>query len=76
MKQLSPRELASRIARETDGIVIRQGTTNGKAVLHLQRQRNIDNGIEAASVTIPASVMEWELHDWNPTNKKKKKEKA
>jgi hypothetical protein len=75
MKQLSPRELSTKIAKESSGIVIRVGRTNGKDVLHLRRQRNDEKGIEAASVTIPATVTAWDLHEWNPLNNPKPKKK-
>lgn len=71
--KLTPREIARRIAKETSGISVREGRTNGKPVLHLKRRRNDAKGITAASVTIPATAMEWDLHPWNPYNQPKPK---
>lgn len=63
MKQLSPRELASRVAKQSSGVSIKFGRTNGQDVLHLIRRQK--ENVTAASDTIPATVTAWLLHPWN-----------
>lgn len=65
MTQLSPKSLATKIAKESNGVSIKFGRTNGQDVLHLVRKRDDEKGREAASVTIPADLTTWQLHDWN-----------
>ena len=60
----TPRELASRVAKQSSGVSVKFGRTNGQDVLHLIRRRN-DEGRTSASVTIPATAPAWNLHPWN-----------
>jgi hypothetical protein len=76
MQQLSPRKLATKIAKESHGVVIRQGRTNGQDVLHLQRLRDEAKKVEAASLTIPAKLSEWTYHPWNALNAPKPKKES
>ena len=76
MKQLSPREIATRVAKESSGVSVKFGKTNGEPVLHLIRRQT--DKVEAASDTIQADILAWESHPWNqqaqPRKTKKQKE--
>lgn len=63
--KLSPQALATKIAKESNGVSIRHGRTNGLPVLHLIRRRDDAKDRTAASLTIPADLTEWRLHPWN-----------
>jgi hypothetical protein len=68
---LTPDQLASKIARESHGIVIQVGQCNGKPVLHLKRQRDDERGIRAESVNMEPTEAAWNLHPWNKSNQPK-----
>ena len=59
MKQLSPQELATRVAKQSTGVSVKIGQRNGEPVLHLIHRK------ERRSETIPATVVDWNLHKWN-----------
>lgn len=59
MKQLSPTELATVVAKQSTGVSVRVGETNGEPVLHLMKRK------ERVSRTIPATVVHWNLDPWN-----------
>ena len=59
MKQLSPSELATVVAKQSTGVSVKLGLTNGQAVLHLIHRKLRD------SRTIPATLIAWNLHPWN-----------
>jgi hypothetical protein len=73
---LTPQQLASRVARESDGISIKIGQVNGKPVLHLIRRRNEDKGILPESRDMEATETAWNLHPWNKANQPKAKKEA
>lgn len=60
---LSPRRLATKIAKESKGVSVRHGKTNGQPVLHLVRKMTPAH--DAESVTIPATSAAWAIHPWN-----------
>jgi hypothetical protein len=57
--QLSPKQLATKVAKESKGVSVRHGKTNGQDVLHLVRRN------PAESLTIPATSAAWDAHPWN-----------
>lgn len=59
MKQLSPQELATVVAKQSNGVSVKIGECNGEPVLHLMRRKERD------SSTIPATIVDWNLHEWN-----------
>lgn len=59
MKQLSPSELATMVAKQSTGVSVKVGQCNGEPVLHLIRRK------ERTSQTIPATIVDWNLHEWN-----------
>lgn len=65
MTKLSPKALATKIAKESNGVSIKFGRTNGRDVLHLVRKRDDEKGRKASSVTIIADLTTWQLHPWN-----------
>lgn len=73
MKQLSPKALATVVAKQSSGVSVRLGKTNGQPVLHLIRRQR--GATEAASLTIPATQTDWDLHPWNHNNAPKKAKK-
>lgn len=63
--------LAHRVVKQSSGVSVRIGRTNGHPVLHLIQRRNDDAGRVAESRTIHAEA-EWSYHEWNKhTNKQK-----
>lgn len=58
-KQLSPQELATVVAKQSTGVSVKIGQCNGAPVLHLMRRKQRD------SRTIPATLVDWNLHEWN-----------
>jgi hypothetical protein len=58
---------ATQIAKQSDGVSIKRGRTNGHPVLHLVRKAT--ETVEAASVTL-RSASEWYGHEWNKTHKR------
>lgn len=68
------RELSTRVAKNSSGVSVKLGRTNGHPVLHLiQREDpNSKPPREAESVTI-ASEAEWDAHPWNSYNKPREK---
>lgn len=67
--QLSPKRLATKIAKESTGVSVRHGNTNGQDVLHLVRRD------PAESLTIPATSAAWDLHPWNDASLYNRKSK-
>jgi len=63
--KLSAQQLATKVAKESYGVSVRIGRTNGRDVLHLIRRRDDSKGRTAASQTIPADLTTWQLHEWN-----------
>jgi hypothetical protein len=61
MKTLSPQELLTVVAKQSTGVSVRLGQTNGQAVLHLVKRKLGKQG----SRTIPATLVAWNLHEWN-----------
>ena len=59
MKQLSPQQLATIVAKQSSGVSVRHGQTNGQAVLHLVSRKRRE------SLTLPATLQAWNLHPWN-----------
>lgn len=66
MSELSPQQLATKIVKESTGVSVKIGQTNGKAVLHLIRWAKPDAGREhSESHTIDATTVAWNLDPWN-----------
>lgn len=59
------RKLATRIAKESDGVSVKFGRINGKLALHLIRHQS--KTLPAASETI-FSEPDWVDHPWNRNN--------
>lgn len=70
MKQLSPRELATTVAKQSTGVSVRIGQTNGAPVLHLIRRK------ERTSRTIPATQVDWNIDPWNEASPYNTKEET
>lgn len=62
------RKLATRIAKESDGVSVKFGRTNGRFALHLIRRQG--KTTPAASTTI-FTEPDWVDHPWNRDNAKK-----
>ncbi len=62
---MTTKQLATLVAKQSDGVSVGLGTTNGKDVLHLIRRRNDEKGISASAQTIPATKAAWDVHPWN-----------
>jgi hypothetical protein len=58
------RNLATSIARTSDGVVVKLGVTNGRNCLHLVVSRNDGAGRRADSVTI-YSPIDWQFSKYN-----------
>lgn len=67
----SARKLATRVAKESGGISVKIGSTNGVPVLHLVN-RNLPSKYAARDLT---SVAEWDEHPWNRQNAPRQKER-
>lgn len=67
----SARKLATRVAKESNGISVKIGETNGAPVLHLIN-RNMPSKYASRNVT---SVAEWDDHPWNRQNAPRQKER-
>lgn len=64
LTEIDARKLATRVAKESDGIV-RFGKTNGEVCLHIRCDRQ--------SETI-YSEPQWEDHRWNRSNRPRKRQ--
>lgn len=77
LTQDTAKKLATRVAKESDGIV-RFGKTNGRICLHIRVPAkpaagdDIGKQQQAGSETV-YSVAEWDNHRWNRNNKPRKK---
>lgn len=70
---MSPAEikkLATRIAKESNNVVMKFGKTNGRPCLHLNHTAPKDKS--RSSFTIYSSD-EWHIHPWNNANRPKTK---
>jgi hypothetical protein len=67
----SARKLATRVAKESSGISVKIGETNGKPVLHLVN-RNMPPKIASRNLT---SAADWDEHPWNRQNAPRQKER-
>ncbi len=68
----SARALATTVAKQSNGVSVKIGETNGKPVLHLVN-KNVAPKIASRNVT---SEAEWDAHPWNRINKKKEAKEA
>lgn len=70
-------ELATRVAKQSSGVKVKFGRTNGQAVLHLVRKHPEvgDDGSIRGSETIK-SVSDWDQHRWNRYNQPKQPKEA
>jgi hypothetical protein len=59
MKELSPKELATVVAKQSTGVSVKHGHSNGGDVLHLIHRKM------RQAQTIPATLVAWNLHEWN-----------
>jgi hypothetical protein len=67
----SARKLATRVAKESNGVSVKIGQTNGHPVLHLVN-RNMPSKFAARNVT---SEADWDEHPWNRQNAPRQKER-
>lgn len=76
LKDKQARELSTQVAKQSTGVSVKLGRTNGRPVLHLIQHRADDAKPprEAESFTI-ASEAEWAAHPWNRHNQPKPKKK-
>lgn len=65
MNDKEARKLATRIAKQSDGVSVKFGRINGKIALHLIRRQS--KTLSAASNTI-FSEPDWVDHPWNRDN--------
>lgn len=70
MNTLEARKLATRIAKESSGVIVKFGRTNGRHCLHLCQSGKDAKYIMSETIY---SVEEWNLHPWNFANRPKKK---
>lgn len=75
LNEKSARELSLAVAKQSLGVSVKPGRTNGAPVLHLIQRRNDAAGRPAASSTI-ASEADWSEHPWNTNNAPRKKRNA
>lgn len=66
------KKLATQVAKQSTGISVKIGETNGKAVLHLVN-RLMPGKIASQNVVNEA---DWAEHPWNKQNQKKKAKEA
>jgi hypothetical protein len=64
------RKLATRVAKESAGISVKFGETNGETILHLIN-RDIPGKIASRNLT---NAADWAEHPWNKYNNKEKHE--
>lgn len=72
LTERTARELSHAVVKQSHGVSVRTGRTNGRPILHLIQRENPSQGREAASETI-ASAAEWNLHRWNTANAPRKR---
>lgn len=65
MTDKEARKLATRVAKQSDGVSVKVGRTNGQPVLHLIKRQS--KTAQAASDTI-ATEPDWVDHSWNRDN--------
>lgn len=68
------RELSTTVVKQSTGVIVKPGRTNGAPVLHLIQRRNDEAGRPAASTTI-ACEADWSEHPWNVNNQPRKKKR-
>lgn len=67
----SARKLATRVAKESSGVSVKIGETNGMPVLHLV-SRNLPSKFAARNVE---SEADWDEHPWNRYNSQPRPQK-
>jgi hypothetical protein len=67
----SARKLATRVAKESNGVSVKIGETNGKPVLHLVN-RNMPSKFAARDLV---SEADWDEHPWNRYNSQPRSQK-
>lgn len=65
------RELATAVAKQSDGVSVKIGETNGKPVLHLIN-RHMPSNIAARDLVNEA---DWAEHPWNKQNRRRQKDR-
>ena len=65
----SARKLATEVAKQSDGVSVKIGETNGKPVLHLVN-RHLPSREASVNVTCEA---DWSEHPWNKNNAPRQK---